>query len=222
MMTSPLFSGLSAAERDALERRAVPRQFAAGESLFMQGSIATDLLLVTKGRIKVWRASEDGGALTLTLLGRGQPVGTLGATDHRVNHATATALTAVEAMAWPIDTLRTLMETSPALAANVLRTVTDYAEQMIERLEDMASATVEQRLARTILRLARRACGPAEVDDCELSLSRQDLADLTSATLPTVSRIMSRWRADGLISGTRGRVAILDSKGLGSAASRAP
>lgn len=213
MDTSPLFAGLSREDRDALEQRSSARSFAVGENLFSQGGTADELFVITRGRVKVWRASEDGTALTLTLLGSGQPIGTLGAVDTRFNHASATAVTPVEALAWPIDRLRVLMEGSPTLTANVLRTVTNYAEQMIERLEEVASVPVEQRLARTLLRLARRSLG-AVTDGSELPLSRQDLADLTSATLPTVSRIMSRWRGKHLIAGTRGRVRLLDTAAL--------
>jgi CRP/FNR family transcriptional regulator, nitrogen oxide reductase regulator len=220
MRTSPLFAGLSEADVSALERRAHPRTFAAGETLFSQGGTASELFVITKGRVKVWRASEDGGALTLTLLGPGQPIGTLGAAQNRLNHATATAITPVEALSWPIETLRQLMDASPALTANVLRTVTNYAEQLIERLEEVASVPVEQRIARTLLRMAHRAYGEQSADGCELPLSRQDLADLTSATLPTVSRIMSRWRGDRLIAGTRGRVKLLDMAGLQRIAER--
>jgi CRP/FNR family transcriptional regulator, nitrogen oxide reductase regulator len=214
MNTSPLFAGLSQAERDALERRASLRKFAPGQDLFAQGSMAGELFVITKGRVKVWRASEDGGALTLTLLGRDQPLGTLGAANDRLNHATATAVTQVEALAWPIELLRQLMEQNNVLTGNVLRTVTNYAEQLIERLEEVASVPVEQRIARTLLRTAQRLYGEAAVDGCELPLSRQDLAELTSATLPTVSRIMSRWRGEQLIAGTRGRVKLLDRAAL--------
>lgn len=214
MIASPLFAGLNEVDRTALDRRAHARSFATGENLFTQGDAADELFVITKGRVKVWRASEDGGALTLTLLGRGQPIGTLGAAENRLNHATATAVTPVDALAWSIADMRQLMETSPTLTANVLRTVTNYAEQLIERLEEMASVPVEQRIARTLLRMAHRAYGTETSDGCELPLSRQDLADLTSATLPTVSRIMSRWRGDRLIAGTRGRVKLLDMAAL--------
>lgn len=217
---SPLFAGLSEEERDAVERRATSRSFAAGENLFTQGDAADELFVITSGRVKIWRASEDGGALTLTLLDSGQPIGTLGAVDVRVNHATATAVTPVEAIAWPTARLRQLMDGNPVLTANVLRTVTNYAEQMIQRLEEVASVPVEQRLARTLLRLCRRICGEA-ANGCEMTLSRQDLSELTSATLPTVSRIMSRWRGERLIAGTRGRVKLLDCARLSEIAASA-
>jgi CRP-like cAMP-binding protein len=217
--TNPLLVGLGPEEAAAVASRASERKFGVGEPLFAQGQPALELFVIAKGRVKVWRTSEDGAALTLTLLGRGSAIGTLGATGDVLNHATATALTPVETLAWPIRALRELMDSSSVLTSNVLRIVTNYAEQLIERLEEMASVPVEQRLARSLLRIARRACADGEMERCELPLSRQDLADLNSATLPTVSRIMSRWRSDGVIAGVRGRVILLNWQELEQIAS---
>ena len=208
MRAGSFFKGVSAASFAELERCAVVRHFQQGETLFSQGDSPREMYVIAKGRVKVWRATEEGVAITLTLLGPCAPLGTLGVQDHPHN-ATATALVPVEASAWGIEDMRRIMASDPALAAIILRTVTNYAEQMIERLEEVSSVPIEQRLARTLLRQAERAGEPDE-----LMLSRQDLADLTSATLPTVSRIMSRWRRERLIGGTRGKVRILDAARL--------
>jgi CRP-like cAMP-binding protein len=40
-------------------------------------------------------------------------------------------------------------------------------------------------------------------------ITRQDLADLTGATLFTVSRLLARWEAGGIVASRRGRVAVL-------------
>lgn len=199
-----------------MDRCALECRFDQGESLFAQGSEPKEFFVLEHGRVKVWRATEEGVAITLTLLGPGAPLGSLGAVKDHPHSATATALTTVEATGWRIEDVRRIMAQDPAVGGRILRTVADYAEQMIERLEEVAAVPIEQRLARTLLRQAERAGAPDE-----LSLSRQDLADLTSVTLPTVSRIMSRWRRDKLISGTRGKVRILDATRL-SARSETP
>jgi CRP-like cAMP-binding protein len=208
MRAGSFFNGVSAASCAELKRCAAVRRFAAGETLFAQGDRPREMFVLEKGRVKVWRATEEGVAITLTLIGPEAALGTLGVQNHPHN-ATATALTPVEAAAWGIEDMRRIMGSDPALAAIILRTVTNYAEQMIERLEEVASVPIEQRLARTLLRQAEWAGEPEE-----LTLSRQDLADLTSSTLPTVSRIMSRWRRDRLIAGTRGKVRILEAERL--------
>lgn len=205
MRTVSLFRNVAGPARAALERCQATRSFAPGEPLFAQGDPPTEMFLIDEGRVKVWRATEDGVAITLTLLGPGALLGTLGSVQNRPHNATATALTMVTATAWPIDVVRRIMTEDGVLAASILRTVTAYAEQMIQRLEEVAVVPIEQRLARTLLRQASQPGAPVD-----LILSRQDLADLTSATLPTVSRIMSGWRKQRWIGGGRGKVRILD------------
>lgn len=197
-----------------MESHARSCRFEVGETLLAQGEIAVGLFVIVSGRVKVWRAAENGAALTLTLLGPGQPIGVLGVVDRRVNHASATATTLVEALAWRMTELRPLMDRSVTLTGNVLRTVTHYAEQFIERLEEVSSVPVERRIARTLLRMAPRVEAVPPVDGCVLRLSRQDIAELTSATLPTVSRFMSLWRRNRWIAGTRGQVTLLDCAAL--------
>lgn len=205
MRVGSFLRDVSRSSRDELERCAVSRRFAIGESLFSQGDAPRELFVIDSGRVKVWRATEEGVAITLTLIGPGALLGTLGAAQNHPHNATATAVTAVEAVAWGIADMRRIMAADPALAATILRTVTNYAEQLIERLEEVSAVPIEQRLARTLLRQAERS-----FEGGDLVLSRQDLADLTSSTLPTVSRIMSKWRRAKLIAGTRGNVRILD------------
>ena len=74
---------------------------------------------------------------------------------------------------------------------------------------------VESRLAATLLRLAAKL-GEQQADRLliQLPLSRQDLADMTGATVETVSRIMSQFRKQGLIDSGRRWVAILDRDAL--------
>ena len=43
----------------------------------------------------------------------------------------------------------------------------------------------------------------------DLSLTRQDLAEMTGTTLYTVSRILSQWEKDGLVHSQREQVTIL-------------
>ena len=214
MVPDPIFPTVQPASRRALDDMARPRSYAEGEPLFLQGNRPTHLLLLTAGRVKVWRATESGVALTLTLVGPGALIGTLGVSHDRPHAATATALTRVEALTWPVDDVRRLMRQDGTLATEILLTVTRYAEQVIERVEEVSVLPLEQRLARTLVRMAERAGSDAATRTTDLPLSRQDLADLTSATLPAVSRIMSGWRTDGVIAGRRGRVEILEMEGV--------
>lgn len=221
MENSLSLPGLSPDARAELDRCAVRRDFGAGEAIYRQGDQPRELSLLLSGRVRIWRATEPGGAFTVALLRRGDTMGIFGAAGKtRPLSVTATAITPIRVAAWRLEDVRRLIAVQPSLGASLLATISDHAIEMIDRLEELSAIPVEQRLARTLLR-AIGGDGPGDDARNTLPLSRQDLADLVFSTLPTVSRIMSRWRAAGLTDGGRGQVKLLDRIGLSAAASGA-
>ena len=82
---------------------------------------------------------------------------------------------------------------------------------------------MERRIARTILRLARQSGRKTEQGVLiDLSLSRQDIAEMTGTTLYTVSRILSEWEKEDLVQSERQRVVITYLHGLVSLAEDIP
>jgi CRP-like cAMP-binding protein len=207
-----LFRAVKDKTRDALLETGRRMSFARDETLFHQGDASTDLILILEGMVKIWRVAPDGSSITLTVVGAGEPIGTLHAVEEMPHTATATALVPTRVIDWPIEQMRALMQSDAALTSNVLAVVARYATLMIKRLEEVSTVSVEGRVARALCRAAS-AANVLNVD-ADIRLSRQDIADMSSSTLPTVSRIMSRWRERGLIAGHRGRVRILDAKTL--------
>jgi CRP-like cAMP-binding protein len=79
------------------------------------------------------------------------------------------------------------------------------------RVIELSNEQVEQRVAHALLRLAKQA--GRKVDDgieIDFPISRQDIAEMTGATLHTISRILSAWEHDGLIGGGRQRIVLRD------------
>ena len=79
----------------------------------------------------------------------------------------------------------------------------------------MSTEEVSRRVAHALLRLAeqsgRKVEGGIEID---FPISRQDIAEMTGATLHTVSRILSAWEGEGLVEGGRQRIILKDSHRL--------
>jgi len=73
--------------------------------------------------------------------------------------------------------------------------------ELTQRIPEVAGGRVETRFAVLFLKLMDNL-GRPEGDDVfvPLSLSRQDLADLTGTTLETSIRVMSRWGKEGVVS----------------------
>ena len=114
-------------------------------------------------------------------------------------------------LVWTTPQIDALMTRYPQVARNALQIIGGRAETMLRRLQELTTESVEQRLARALLRLAREAGRPVTAGmQVDFALSRQDLAELAGATLYTVSRTLSGWERAGIVEGGRRRVVVRD------------
>jgi CRP-like cAMP-binding protein len=83
--------------------------------------------------------------------------------------------------------------------------MTTYVEEMQSRYRELATERVEQRIARALLRLTSQS-GKKSEGGIELSLSRQDLAEISGTTLYTVSRVLAEWERKAYVQTGREKV----------------
>jgi CRP-like cAMP-binding protein len=103
----------------------------------------------------------------------------------------------------------------PDVTIKVLKAVGERLEQAQEVVKQLSVYTVDQRIAATLVRLAKKLGEQKQKGVLiQLPFSRQDLAAMTGTTVETVSRVMSRFSAEGLISTGRKWVSISDLNGL--------
>lgn len=213
MLTSPLFSGANAATLDIFRKEGVRHRYTPGQTIFHEGDRPAALIVIVSGQVRIWRSSAAGQTTTIHMLGAGDVPGCVAVFRGIAYPATATAIDVVQTLHLPIARLRALFQTDAQLAANALAIVGHRNADMLERLLDVSTQGVEQRLARAVLRLAA-AAPHTDAQSIELRLSRQDLAELTATTLHTVSRFVSRWEDAGIVAGGRGRVIVRDRAAL--------
>lgn len=206
----PLFAGL---DRTALEAAAVDARLiraAAGRTFFREGEPARQFFVLRQGRVKFTQISAEGHEVILRLIGPGEPFGGVSAfAGNALYPVTARAVEISEAYAWDGARITALMQRFPAVAMNAARMIAERLHDLQRRHRELMTERVERRIARALLRLAqnagRKVEGGVEID---FPLSRQDLAQMTGTTLFTVSRTLSGWETNGLISTGRRRVTI--------------
>jgi CRP-like cAMP-binding protein len=82
-------------------------------------------------------------------------------------------------------------------------------------IKQLSAYTVDQRIAATLVRLANKLGEQKQKGVLiQLPFSRQDLAAMTGTTVETVSRVMSRFAEQGLISTGRKWVSLNDIERL--------
>jgi CRP-like cAMP-binding protein len=181
---------------------------------FHEGDPADGLILLQDGQVRIWRCSPEGAMTTVHVLGAGDLPGCVAAFCQSAYPASATALSPVRALWWPASAIPALIRSFPALAINVLRVIGTRNEELLQRLQEVATENVERRVLRAILRLVRSARGAAADGPVELPVRRQDIAEMAATTLHSVSRLVSRWERAGLLIAGRGRIVLRDVPAL--------
>lgn len=213
--SSDLFRGLPPAALDGLRASAAVRQLPAGAALLRQDDGPTHLYLVAGGVLKVVHITADGGQLALGYRRPGDLLGCVAVMKPAPHPVTAIAVEASVAWGWTSAQVESLLEEHPLVLRNANRLFCREIEELLQRVKELTTERVEQRVARAVQRLTgaggRRA--PPGVRH-PLPVSRQDLAELTGATLFTVSRIMSAWEQQGIVESGRQRVVVLNADRL--------
>lgn len=210
-----LFADLDADALDTVKTAAHVKSVPSGSTFFREGDPASTFFVVTSGSVKLTQLTPEGHQVVMRLIGPGDAFGGVAAFGGASYPVTAEAVTDVSALEWPGSIMAALMERYPKLAINALRFVAERLHELQVRYRQLATEKVERRVARTLLRLVhqtgRRVDSGVLID---LPLSREDIAQMTGTTLYTVSRIISRLEADGIIEAGRQRMVIRNPHGL--------
>lgn len=211
-----VFREASDEDLQAIARLGILRAVEEGGFFFLQGAPAEYLYILISGRAKLCQIAPDGQQVNLRTIVENQLFGAIGAVQQEaVYPACAQALEDSSALAIWSDEFRRFLDQRPYLSFGLMQLMTGYIQEMQERYRESVTEKVEQRIARVLLRLAGQS--GKRVDDgvlIELQFSRQDLAEMAGTTLYTVSRILSAWEKQGLISTGRERVTLTQPHGV--------
>ena len=186
-----------------------------GAYLFHQGEPASLFYILVKGQVKLAQVNPDGNQIILRHFGPGDGIGIIVALSAMDYPASATAIEDCFALCWDRQTTRELMLQYPQLALNGMELLANRFSWLQERYLEMATQRVEQRVALALLRLVRQF--GKRVDEgvlIDMTLSRQDLAEMTGTNLYNVSRIISKWEQNGLVSTSRMRIILCQAHEL--------
>lgn len=216
----PLFAQLADADLQRVIAFAVPRLVVPDGSVFEQGQVASHFYLLASGRLKVTQLSNDGQQIIVRVVHPGDLFGFAKALQREDYPGTATAAIESLVIGWPMSLWQPLVQNCPHLALIALNTIGQRLEEAHTRIREMSTQETEQRIAQTLLRLAKSA-GSREGDAVKIAfpLSRQDIAEMTGSTLHYVSRILSAWEHQSFIRSGRRTITILNSSRLRAIAS---
>ena len=213
LATNPFFADLGTEAVEAIATLCVTRSLRAEEVLFMKGDPGDALFAVRRGQIRIATGTDAGRRLTLNLLGSGDVFGEVALLDGRPRTADAVATERTELFMVRRRDFLELLSTRPPVAVRIIELLCERIRWMSDRMEESVLLPLPARLARRLIALG-------EDYGAEIQVSQEELAIFIGSTRESVNRQLQDWKRKGLIEIGRGRIRLIDQKGLVPALAR--
>ncbi|CAN5645544.1 Crp/Fnr family transcriptional regulator [soil metagenome] len=214
-----IFQDLTEAEVDALGEKMPLKNVAAKTVLYTPEEPTEVLFLIKKGRVRLFRLSADGRTVTTAILEKGTFFGQLALLGQQLYGNFAEALTDCVICFISRADAKTYLIGDARIAYRVIETLGRRLLEIEQRLADAALKHVPARVASLLLQIAEKQVREGGVnhpatDAIEINFTHEELAQLLGIHRETISRTLKEFSRLDLIRLGRGRIALLDAKGL--------
>lgn len=210
-----LFAGLDAHALDVIVHAGRTRRIVRGRVIFRRGQEAATCHALVAGRVRIAQPVDGSDGVVMRYVGPGEMFGAVALFHGGRFPADATAVTDCIEIQWSAAAMMDLIERYPGIALNALRIVGRRLDELQDRLRELSTEKVEQRVAHAISRLAQQAGRKAEHGiEIGFPLTRKDLAAMTGTAHYTVSRLLSNWQERGIVTSARSRITVRDLAAL--------
>jgi CRP-like cAMP-binding protein len=191
---------LSDTERSALQGYAARAAWPAGFQIYERGASADGLFVVTHGRVVLRSRVRAGRGFVPWVATPGETFGAEGLSPNGVYATDARADDETETLFLSSSKLRAFIREQPAHALAVIGQVMAERTALLEKLRELTTLSVEQRIVSALRRMAAHDSFTRDDGRIELcSAQYRLLCELVGATRESVSLVLGRLTGEGLV-----------------------
>lgn len=184
-----------------------------GENIIEEGSTPKGIYFIDKGTAKMFKLGFNGKEQILRFTKAGDIIGYRSILSKQPYGASATAMEDVEVCFVPEKFFVKVLEFHPKLAFDVLRRISEDLGESAQTITFLAQKTVRERLAEVLVLLEKKL-GIDKEGFINISLTREEMANLIGTATESAIRLISEFKNDELIEVEGRRIKILDHKKL--------
>jgi len=190
--------------------------YESGQFLFRAGDSFKSLIAIRTGTTKLFVTDETGEEQILGFYFPGEILG-LDAIETETHTCNAIALESSSYCSFPYSRLDEFCKIIPELRIQMFKFMSRELSLENKLLLTLNKRNAEEKLATFLITLSDRFKRLGySATDFKLSMSRQDIGNYLGLTIETVSRVLSKFKKEGLIHIDRKQVKILDCETLKS------
>jgi CRP-like cAMP-binding protein len=191
---------------DVLEHLPLARttDYGKGGTIYGPARPSTNIYLVVSGKVQILQIGDDGSEVLMEIVRPDELFGELSLLGARCRCEQAIALEDTKLMTWAIADMENLVMKRPRLAVALLQILGQRNADITRRIESFSRDTIEQRLARSLIRFSERL-GTTEEDGSirMMPFTHAMLSRYVGTSREIVTQYMSRFRKQGYLSYSR-------------------
>lgn len=188
-----------------------------GETIFEEGEKLNGVFCVRDGVSKLSKLSSNGKDQIVKLATKGSVMGQRSVIAEELSNLSATAVNDMEVCFIPKDAIVDTLNSNPNFAVEVLRHMAHDLKEADDVIVNMSQKTVKQRVAEALIYLQDNF-GVDNQGFLNLTLSREDIANVVGTATESAIRIISEFKKMGLIKASGKKIRIIDAKRLANLA----
>ena len=215
LTTINLFRNLSAEELSELEPYLSSSSYTKKETIFSEGDPPDWFYIVVRGKVKITKISQEGKEIILEIISPDDMFGGVAVLKSFPYPANAIAMEDTDVLKISRKNLMRLIDRFPNLMYYIALQLGERMKSSHESLKNIALERVEARIAALLLKLASKVgkeTGNGLLID--MRLTKQDVADMVGTTVETSIRTFSKFKKQGFLTDSDGKIILKDTEGL--------
>ena len=208
-----IFKYLNPEEVEALNFAKDFRYYKRGEILYQEGNRISGFYCVNSGIIKVFKTGFDGKEQIIRFAKKGDIIAYRSVLSNELACTSAKVIEDCQACFIPSEILISFIKTNPAYALELLKLACHELGEANSFITDIAQKTVRERLAEVLLFLVNDF-GLDNDQFLNISLTREELANIVGTATESVIRLLSEFKSDSLVELNGRKIKILNTRGL--------
>ena len=201
----PYFQSLTPTQVEQFARAFIERACDKDEIVFLEGEPCQGLYIVRAGSVKIYKLSPEGREQILRYMSAGESFNEVAVFDGGPNPANVIAAQLTTLWIVPRAAILDLIQQHPAVALAIIQNLGARLRHLVGLVKDLSLRQVSARLAKLLLETATEHAPP---------MTQQEMAARLGTVREMIGRSLRQLETRELIKIERGRIVIVDAKGL--------
>lgn len=170
-----------------------------GQIIFSEGFFPQGLFCINAGKVKVAQAGDNGREQIIRLTKEGDILGYRALLSGEKYSASAVAIEDCSVCLIPKDVFFKVIESESSLSMQIMKLLSHDLGKAEHKITDLAQKPVRERMAEAILFLKETYGTESDGKTLNVSLSREEIANVVGTATETAIRLLSEFKTDTII-----------------------